>query len=143
MNRTAMQIILAAVLLMCSAVAVHAADIVVIVNKANTAGITRTVIEKIYKGEMTNWPNGAKIEPLDLPEKSPVRASFTSLLLGKSVVSIKAVWQVKLYSGRGIPPRVLNSDDEVKGTVAANQNAIGYIEASHLDGSVKAVLTLK
>ncbi|HSQ78737.1 MAG TPA: substrate-binding domain-containing protein [Nitrospirota bacterium] len=143
MNRIAIQSILVAALLMVLAAAVQAADIVVIVNKGNGADINRAMIEKIFKGDMSNWPDGSRVEPLDLPESSPDRAAFTSLLYGKSVMNLKAVWQVKLYSGRGVPPREVKSDDEVKSIVAGNQNAIGYIKASSVDGSVKAIMTLR
>ena len=105
--------------------------------------IVRTMIEKIYSGDVSAWPGGGGVAAFDLPERSPVRAAFTSALLGKSVAVMKAQWAVKLFSGRGTPPRVAGSDGEVKRAVAANKNAIGYIKASSVDGSVKTVLTLR
>ncbi len=47
-----------------------------------------------------------------------------------------------MFSGKATPPKELGSSAEVKKFVAANPDAIGYIEKSALDGSVKAVLTV-
>jgi ABC-type phosphate transport system substrate-binding protein len=143
MNRTWTYIILITALFFSFAVSARAADIVVIVNKDNGNEITRGIVEKIYTGDMSAWPSGISIRALDLPEDSSDRAVFTSLLLGKTVANVKAAWAVKLFSGRAIPPTVVGSDEEVKRLIALHANAIGYIKASSLDNSVKAVLTLK
>ena len=60
--------------------------------------------------------------------------------MGKSVGNVKAVWAQLVFSGRALPPKQAASDDEVKKLVAANKSAIGYVKASSLDDSVKAVI---
>jgi hypothetical protein len=75
-----------------------------------------------------------------LPEDNPVRASFSTDVLGKSVGNVKAVWAQLVFSGRALPPKQAASDDEVKKLVAANKSAIGYVKASSVDDSVKAVI---
>lgn len=132
-----------AVLFLSFAGAVYAADIAVIVNKANTNDVNRSMIQKIYSGDMAAWPGGGSIAAFDLPEDSSDRAAFSSALLGKSVSSLKAQWAAKLFSGRATPPKVLGSDQDVKRAVAGNKNAVGYISASSADDSVKTVLTLR
>jgi ABC-type phosphate transport system substrate-binding protein len=47
-----------------------------------------------------------------------------------------------VFSGKATPPKELGSAAEVKKFVAANPDAIGYIEKSAVDGSVKVVLTV-
>lgn len=131
------------VLLLGSANAAHAADMAVIVNKANMSAVDRSMVEKIYKAEMASWPGGGAIIAIDLPESSDDRSAFTSMLLGKTVSNVKALWTMKLFSGKATPPKIVNSDAEVKSAVAGNKNAIGYIRASSLDDSVKAVVTVR
>jgi ABC-type phosphate transport system substrate-binding protein len=113
------------------------------VNKDNANTLSKSVIEKIYKGEMATWPNGGPVVVYDLPETSDVRADFTKSLLGMSVSTVKAKWTVKLFSGKATPPKIAGSDAEMKSAVAANRNAIGYVSASSMDGSVKEALTLR
>jgi ABC-type phosphate transport system substrate-binding protein len=62
------------------------------------------------------------------------------LVLGKTVGNVKAIWAQLVFSGRALPPKQAASDDEVKKLVAGNKNAIGYIKASSVDDSVKAVI---
>lgn len=143
MKRTFLHSVIAAVLVTLAATAVQAADIAVIVNKNNGNDVSREMVEKIYKGELTLWPGGGAVVPYDLADSSPERAAFTSQLLGKTVAAMKAVWSIKLFSGKGTPPKMLDSDEEVRNAVANNKNAIGYVKASSANGSVKVVLTLR
>ncbi len=133
-----------AVLVMVSvAGTVYAADMTVIVNKANTNTLDKNQVAKIYSGDMTAWPGGGSIAAFDLPDDSADRASFSMALLGKSIKVVKAQWAAKLFAGRGTPPKVVGDDDDMKRAVAGNKNTIGYIKTSSLDGSVKSVLTVQ
>lgn len=117
----------------------EAADFAVIVNRSNSNSVDKAMIKKVYMGEMTSWPDGGAIAAVDLSEDSTVRESFSGSVLGKSVSNIKALWAQKVFSGKGVPPRTLESDDEVKKFVSGNKNAIGYIKSSNVDDSVKVV----
>ncbi|MDD5434433.1 MAG: substrate-binding domain-containing protein [Nitrospira sp.] len=117
----------------------YSSDFAVIVNKANTGTIDNSQLKKIYTGDMTTWPGGAAITAVDLPEDNPVRKSFTSSALGKTVANIKALWAQKIFTGKGIPPRVVDTDDEVKKIVSGNKHAIGYIKSSNVDDTVQVV----
>lgn len=135
--------IITAALMLLFAAPVLAADIAVIVNKDNTNSIGKDMVERIYRGDVTSWPGGGVIVPLDMPESSGDREAFTSSLLGMSVSKLKASWAVKLFSGKATPPKTVGSDDEMIRAVAGNKNAIGYVSASSVTGSVKVVLTLR
>jgi ABC-type phosphate transport system substrate-binding protein len=121
----------------------YAEGVVVIVNKENSNSIDKNLIVKIYTGDSKNWPGGGGITPYDLPEDSPQRASFSSGVMGKSVSNMKALWAQNIFSGKAAPPKAVTSDDEVKKAVSSNKSAIGYINASSADGSVKVVLSEK
>ncbi len=135
-------IVMTCLILMLTA-AVSVAEIAVIVNSGNSNAVSRDMVEKIYSGDLNLWPAGGAVNALDLPADSADRASFTTGLLGKSVPAMKALWAAKLFSGRATPPKMLGSEGDVKRAVAGNKNAIGYINASSVDGSVKVVLTIK
>ena len=53
-----------------------------------------------------------------------------------------ATWGSLAFSAKATPPEELGSTAEVKKFVAANPDAIGYIEKSAVDGSVKVVLAV-
>ncbi len=125
---------------LCLSVSVWAGNVAVIVNKDNNNAIDAALVAKIYTGEVKSWPGGGRVVTLDLPENDPTRISFSTDMIGKSVANLKSIWAQMMFSGTAVPPKVLPSDDAVKKMVSSNKNAIGYISASSLDGTVKAVL---
>lgn len=118
-----------------------AGDVVVIVNKANTNAVDKGMMMKIYTGETTYWPdNSGPIFAIDQGEENPIRSDFYSSMLGKSAANMKALWAQNIFAGKGLPPKVVDPDAEVKKVVAANKNAIGYIRAASVDDTVKVVV---
>jgi len=53
------------------------------------------------------------------------------------------VWSRLIFSGKGTRPRTPGASADVKKAVAADPAAIGFIERSALDDTVKAVLSVK
>ena len=114
--------------------------VVVIVNKANSNAIDKALVAKVYLGEARTWAGGGSIVAYDLPEDNLLREDFDGAIVGKSETSLKALWSQNVFSGKALPPKTAASDDEVKKAVAANKNAIGYIQSRNVDDSVKVVL---
>jgi hypothetical protein len=52
-----------------------------------------------------------------------------------------ALWSRSIFTGRGQPPRAADTALELKKLLLANPHAIGYLDQSLLDSSLKAVLT--
>ena len=52
---------------------------------------------------------------------------------------MRAIWQQNIFSGNGLPPKIVSPDSAMKHLVASNRNAIGYILASQVDASVKVI----
>lgn len=133
--------ILAAVLTLAGAAA--QAQVAVIVNaKSAAASMTADQVSAIFLGKTATLPTGATAAPADQAEGSAVREQFYAKVAGKQAAQVKAAWSRLVFSGKGTPPKELASSADVKKFVAANPDAIGYIEKSAVDGSVKAVLTV-
>ena len=119
---------------------VWAGNVVVIVNKDNNNAIDKHLVTKIYKGEAKLWESGGAIEALSLKQDNPETEDFCKEILGKRLIQMKLVWSQMMFSGQGVPPKELASDADVKKAVSNNVNAIGFIKASDLDDTVKAVI---
>ena len=117
-----------------------AADVVVIVNKANVNAVDKALVVKIYTGQTKNWPDGGPVFPIDQGEDNPIRADFNQSILGKSNGNMKALWAQNIFAGKGLPPKIVDPDAEVKKIVNTNKNAIGYIRSSSVDDSIKVVV---
>ncbi len=132
--KSTLRIALAVLALLGSAQA--SAEIVVIVNLANPA--TRMFSEQaaqffLGKSEM--------FTPVDLAD-SATRNEFYQKLTGKDSSQVKAIWSKLVFTGKGTAPVEYSSAAEVKKAVAANPKAIGYIDKSAVDSTVKVILTL-
>ncbi|HEY4083366.1 MAG TPA: hypothetical protein VGM81_21975 [Burkholderiaceae bacterium] len=119
------------------------AQVAVIVNPKNAAAsMTADQVSGIFLGKSSTLPSGATAAPADQPEGAAVRDQFYSKVTGKQAAQVKAAWSRLVFSGKGTPPKELGSSADVKKFVASNPDAIGYIEKSAVDGSVKVVLSV-
>jgi hypothetical protein len=119
------------------------AQVAVIVNpKSAAASMSADQVSNIFLGKSNTLPGGASALAADLPESSAVRDQFYSKVTGKQAAQVKAAWSRLVFSGKATPPKELASAAEVKKYVAANADAIGYIEKSAVDGTVKVVLSV-
>jgi ABC-type phosphate transport system substrate-binding protein len=119
--------------LLCMSVA--NADVVVIGNPA-AAAMTKDQVADVFLGK------DQSITPLDQPESAAVRADFYKKATGRDLAQVKATWSRLTFSGKGQPPKELPDAAAVKKAVAADPKAIGYIDKSAVDGTVKVVLSL-
>ncbi len=124
--------------------AAHAnAEVVVIVNPKNpAASLTAQQVAALYLGHATTFPSGGPVAMADQPEAAGIRGDFYQKATGRSVAQVRATWARITFTGKGTPPKELKSDADVKAFVAADPRAIGYVDASAVDSSVKAVLKL-
>lgn len=127
------------VLAMGAAAPVWADDIVVIVNKDNTHPVDLSVVRSIYIGALGGWPDGSRVFALDQPANSDAREQFCANVMHKSCATLRVIWSQNIFTGKGLPPKVVDSDGVVKRMVAADAHAIGYIHVSQVDASVKVV----
>lgn len=120
------------------------ADVVVIVNPKNaTTSLTAEQVSNIYLGKSSSFPGGGTAVMADLPESAPARETFYTKATSKTAAQVRAIWSRIVFSGKGQPPRELASAAEVKKFVASNPDAIGYIEKSAADASVKVVYSVQ
>ncbi len=119
------------------------AELVVIVNPKNpAASLTADQVSALFLGTSTTFPDGGAATLADQPESASIRGDFYQKATGRSVAQVKATWARLTFTGKGTPPKELKSDADVKAFVASDPKAIGYVDASAVDGSVKAVLKL-
>jgi ABC-type phosphate transport system substrate-binding protein len=124
--------------LFCGTVCLPAlAEIVVIVNPKNPASsMSAEQVSQFYLGISNSFV------PLDQADSSPIRVEFYKKITNKEPGQVRAIWAKLVFTGKGRMPKELASNDDVKKAVAQDANAIGYIDKSALDGSVKAVLSV-
>ena len=130
MNRPAF---IALILALSGVAAARAEEIVVIVNPA-AGPISKEQITDLYLARGSGWVL------IDQLAGSAIYVEFYKKATGRDVAQIKAIWSRILFTGRGFPPKQLSDSTAVKKAVAADPKAVGYIEKSAVDASIKVAL---
>lgn len=129
-------------LLAMSAVTASAhADVVVIVSaKSPITSLTPEQTARIFLGKVNNFPDDGDALPIDQAEGSAIRDEFYSKVVRKNSSQLSAYWAKVIFTGDGRPPVMLESNVAVRKAVASNPNAIGYIDKSAVNRSVRVIL---
>jgi ABC-type phosphate transport system substrate-binding protein len=121
-----------------------AADLVVIVSARNPVATLRAdQVAAIFLGQAARFPDGAEAVPYDLRLGAPTRDEFYARVANKTPALLKAHWSKIVFTGRGQPPAELPDSAAVRRKVADDPEAIGYIERSALDASVRPVFVVQ
>lgn len=109
---------------------------VAVVMNPSAAPLTQEQVANIFLGRLPEF------KPVDLPESAAVRASFYKKATDRDIAQVKAVWSRLVFSGKAAPPKEVADAAAVKAAVIADPKAVGYIDKSAVDGSVKVVFSL-
>jgi ABC-type phosphate transport system substrate-binding protein len=122
-------------------------DVAVIVNKSNpVSAFTMADLRKILLGPRPRWTSGYEITVLMTPPGQPERSGTLKIVCGMSETdfNLHFVHGLRHSDGstndNGYSPKVINSGVQLRQSVASGPNAVGFINASQVDDSVKVVL---
>ena len=139
MNRVHVHLISLSLLLLCNAVKAAAEVVVVVGKNSPMESLNSHEISDIFLGNATALPKIGKVMPLDRSEDR-LRAAFYQDYTGKNLQQIKAHWAKNIFTGRGYPPKVVSSIDELRAILLKNPTAIGYTSPDKVDGSMKILI---
>jgi len=112
------------------------AEVVVVVNpKAAESTLGKEQVAQFFLGRST------ALTPIDQPDSAPIRAEFYKKVTDKDAAQAKALWSKLVFTGKATMPKEVADNAAVKAAVAANPKAIGYIDKSAVDATVKVVYT--
>ena len=110
---------------------------VVIVHPRNpVSSLDRRQIGLFFLKKATRWSDDELVRPVDATPRAGTRRRFSQDVLARSVQAVKSYWQQLVFSGRGVPPPELDSDEAIVSYVLRHRGAIGYVSASaNLNGA--------
>lgn len=112
------------------------AEVVVVANpKAAESSMTKDQVAQFFLGK------SSAMNPIDQPESAPVRAEFYKKVTDKGASQVKSLWSKLVFTGKATMPKEAADSAAVKKMVASDPKAIGYIEKSAVDASVKVIYT--
>ncbi len=113
------------------------AELVIVVNPHND-------IKSMSNSQAAQYFLGGSVQftPLEQASGSPIRLEFYKKVLEKEPPQVQAIWARIVFTGKGKPPKEYKTSEEIKKAIRENVNAIGYIEKSAVDDSVKVVASI-
>lgn len=115
--------------------------IAVIVAPGHNGGVKKDELALIFKRKKLFWPDGGRIQPVNLPAANPLRHAFSLAALGASPEELEKYWNDMYFHGVS-PPYVLSSEEAVLRFVAETPDAIGYAAFCSVAGRAKTVLVI-
>ncbi len=103
--------------------------------------LNRAKLAAIYLRERFHWPDGTKIEPVNLPADGYARLLFSRAILGRRPQDLEPYWNRRYFDGI-LPPYVLHSPQAVLRFVAQTRGAVGYVPYDMVDARVRVVLII-
>ncbi|MBI3617905.1 MAG: hypothetical protein HY210_06795 [Candidatus Omnitrophica bacterium] len=119
----------------------YGGEIAIIVNKDNAIeDVSFRELGMILKMEKKFWDDGSQIYLVTRESRSPEKEAVLKTVYKMDEQELKKFWLAKIYQG-AIPsfPKVIASSQSVKAFVQQVPNAVGYIDASYADDSVKVL----
>ena len=125
-------------LLLMLSTAAQAEPVVVVSASSSLGALTQDEVRQIFNGQ-TRRVSGISVKPLDLPSRGGARNDFYQQVLGKSAEQMKSYWARMIFTGRGMPPREVSSEQEMVLLVGSNRNFVGYLDAALVTPDLKVV----
>lgn len=114
----------------------------VIVHPERAGQATRAFLADAFLKNVSRWPDDEAIRPVDQRPDAAVRRKFSEQVLRRSVEAVKTYWQQRIFSGRGIPPPELDSDEAVVRYVESHPGAVGYVSGSAPAGKTRVIVVI-
>ena len=115
------------------------ADVVVVAGAASPVGsLGAEEVARIFLGKTETTATGARVIAIDQPDGSPARAEFYRQITGKTLAQVRAYWARVIFTGKGQPPRQLDSAATAK-LLAENPRAIAYVERTAVSAGMRVV----
>jgi len=112
------------------------AEVAVIVNPAAAKAPSQSDVANIFLGK------DKSMKGIDQAGWTPAKEAFYAGVTSKNESPLKSYWSGLIFTGKGQPLPSVADDAAVVARVAAEADAIGYVDASAVNGSVKVLFTL-
>jgi len=124
----------------CLLIAPNIAAQVLIVNPQNDAPqLSRNNLRAIFAMRTPSWPDGSALHVFVLEDNDPTHTSFCKHILGMFPYQLRRVWDRQVFSGTGIAPITVKTEQEMIQRVAQTKGAIGYIQPENINSSIKTL----
>ena len=118
----------------------QASEFRIVVNPKNPiASANKEFLSDAFLKKTTRWKDGESLQPVDLRPDTSARKRFSESVLKRSVAAVRSYWAQRIFSGRGVPPPEVDSDEAVIEYVLKHRGAVGYVSGGAKLGTAKVL----
>ncbi|MCQ4264789.1 phosphate ABC transporter substrate-binding protein [Stutzerimonas stutzeri] len=127
--------------ILCSAallgmVSLAQAEVAVIVNPGAAKAPSQSEVANIFLGK------DKSMKGVDQAGWNSTKESFYKAVTNKNESQLKSYWSGLIFTGKGQPLPSVADDAAVVAKIAAEADAVGYVDSAAVNGSVKVLFTL-
>jgi ABC-type phosphate transport system substrate-binding protein len=112
------------------------AEVAVIVNAGAAHAPSQSDVANIFLGK------DKSLKGVDQKDWNPTKEKFYAAVTSKNESQLKSYWSGLVFTGKGQPLPAVAGDAEVVAKVAAETDAIGYVDSAAVSDQVKVLFTL-
>lgn len=93
------------------------------------AGVTldRNLLRAVFSMRVRQWPDGSPVRVFVLPDDNPLSDRFYREQLGMYSYVLRNAWDRMVFTGTGLAPTVVRSEQEMSERVRSTPGAIGFV----------------
>jgi hypothetical protein len=99
----------------------------------NAKQLTTETIREIFFMRLSTWPDGTPIHVFVLPDNHPLHIRFAKEILGVYPFQLRSAWDRLVFSGTGVSPTTVESEEEMRARIESTQGSIGYTDTKSGD----------
>ncbi|WP_206483255.1 hypothetical protein [Thalassotalea sp. G2M2-11] len=105
----------------------------------NVSAIDTTQLRRIFTMRQQRWSDDTPIVVFVLPSQHDVHIQFATQYLKIFPYKLDRIWNKLTFSGLGVVPRKISSQQEIERLVRITPGAIGYVDKVSEGGHINVV----
>lgn len=116
-----------------------AAEIRVIANPSvKVSGVSPEELKAVFLETRSSLADGSHVQPV-LLKTGALHESFSRRYIGKSATALEIYYRSLVFTGKGLMPKTVNTEQQLVEYVAKTKGAIGYVSAGAALSGVNVV----
>lgn len=100
----------------------------IIDSSKNVKQLTPEMVREIFFMRLGSWPDGSPIHVFVLPDNHPLHVRFAKEILGVYPFQLRSAWDRLVFSGTGVSPTMVETEEEMRARIESTPGAIGYTD---------------
>jgi hypothetical protein len=97
--------------------------------------LDRTLLRAIFAMRLRQWPDGTAVHVFVLPDHDAATDRFCREQLGTYPYVMRDTWDRMVFTGTGLAPTVVASEQEMRERIRSTPGAIGYVRGDDTSDS--------